>query len=70
MTYRTHHGPIVRARRWPLGRLRDDGPAGRGAAAKLPADQGRRPAAYMQVAQLQANSSNNTIFADDKGEIA
>ena len=27
-------------------------------------------AAYMQVAQLQANSSNNTIFADDKGEIA
>ena len=25
---------------------------------------------YMQVAQLKANSSNNTIFADDKGEIA
>jgi acyl-homoserine-lactone acylase len=26
--------------------------------------------AFMQVAQLKANSSNNTIFADDKGEIA
>jgi acyl-homoserine-lactone acylase len=25
---------------------------------------------YMRVAQLKANSSNNTIFADDKGEIA
>ena len=24
----------------------------------------------MRVAQLKANSSNNTIFADDKGEIA
>ena len=27
-------------------------------------------ASYMQIAQLKANSSNNTIFADDKGEIA
>src|SRR5205085_277829 len=27
-------------------------------------------ASYMQVAQLKANSSNNTLFADDKGEIA
>ena len=27
-------------------------------------------ASYMKVAELKANSSNNTIFADDKGEIA
>ncbi|HET7360149.1 MAG TPA: penicillin acylase family protein, partial [Rhodanobacteraceae bacterium] len=27
-------------------------------------------ASYMKVAGLQANSSNNTLFADDKGEIA
>jgi acyl-homoserine-lactone acylase len=27
-------------------------------------------ASYMQIAQLKANSSNDTIFADDKGEIA
>ena len=27
-------------------------------------------ASFMQVAQLKANSSNNTLFADDKGEIA
>ena len=25
---------------------------------------------FMKVAELKANSSNNTIFADDKGEIA
>jgi acyl-homoserine-lactone acylase len=27
-------------------------------------------ASYMKIAELKANSSNNTIFADDKGEIA
>src|SRR3546814_3339709 len=27
-------------------------------------------ASYMQVAALKANSSNNTLFADDRGEIA
>ena len=27
-------------------------------------------ASFLQIAQLKANSSNNTIFADDKGEIA
>ncbi|MEO8746649.1 MAG: penicillin acylase family protein [Rhodanobacter sp.] len=27
-------------------------------------------ASYMKVAELKANSSNNTLFADDKGEIA
>ncbi len=27
-------------------------------------------ASYMKIAELEANSSNNTIFADDKGDIA
>ncbi|MGH8274325.1 MAG: penicillin acylase family protein, partial [Gammaproteobacteria bacterium] len=27
-------------------------------------------ASYMKIAELKANSSNNTLFADDKGEIA
>ena len=27
-------------------------------------------ASYMKIAELEANSSNNTVFADDKGEIA
>ena len=69
--YRTHHGPIVRASRRPLGRIRADAPAGRGAAAS-PSCAPRRATlpAFMQVMALQANSSNNTIYADADGNIA
>ncbi len=69
-TYFTHHGPIVRSEngRWiafammnrPVEALQQS--FYRTRAVDL--------ASYMQVAQLQANSSNDTIFADDKGEIA
>jgi acyl-homoserine-lactone acylase len=69
-TYFTHHGPIVRADngRWisftmmskPVEALQQS--YLRTKASDL--------ASFMQVAQLKANSSNNTIFADDKGEIA
>ena len=54
-----------------LDRLRDDGQAGRSAAAELPSHQGDRPRLVpAHRATLKANSSNNTLFADDKGEIA
>ena len=33
-------------------------------------NQGQGPASFMKIANLKANSSNDTIFADDKGEIA
>ena len=66
----THRGPIVRSdgNRWvafsmmnkPIEALQQS--YLRTKAADL--------ASFMQVAQLKANSSNNTIFADDKGEIA
>jgi acyl-homoserine-lactone acylase len=69
-TWFTHHGPIVRAEndRWiafammnrPVEALQQS--YYRTRAADL--------ASFMQVAQLKANSSNATIFADDKGEIA
>ncbi|MFL6801337.1 MAG: penicillin acylase family protein [Sphingomicrobium sp.] len=69
-TWRSHHGPIVRAAdgRWmaysmmnrPVEALQQSYLRTR--ATDL--------ASYMAVAQLKANSSNNTIFADDKGEIA
>jgi acyl-homoserine-lactone acylase len=69
-TWRTHRGPIVRVdgSRWIAFSMMDRPILAlqqsflRTKATDL--------AAYMQVAQLQANSSNNTIFADDKGEIA
>ena len=68
--YRTHHGPIVSAEggKWIAFAMMDK---------PIPAleqsylrTEARDLASYLKVAALAANSSNNTIFADDKGEIA
>ena len=69
-TFRTHHGPIVARRdgRWiaealmwkPIPALEQSWL--RTKATDL--------ASYLKVAERQANSSNDTIFADTKGEIA
>jgi acyl-homoserine-lactone acylase len=66
----THRGPIVRADRgrWiafammnkPVEALQQSYLRTKAADLK----------SYMKVAELKANSSNNTVFADDKGEIA
>ena len=68
--FATHHGPIVREAdgKWiaialmnkPLEALEQS----------WLRTQASDYASYMKVAELKANSSNNTIFADDKGEIA
>lgn len=68
--YATHHGPVVREKdgKWisialmhkPLQALEQS----------WLRTKASDYASYMKVAQLKANSSNNTIFADDKGEIA
>jgi acyl-homoserine-lactone acylase len=68
--YFTHHGPIVRAAggKWiatalmnrPMEALEQSWL--RTKATDL--------ASYLEVAELKANSSNNTLFASDKGEIA
>ncbi len=68
--YATHHGPIVREAdgKWiatalmnkPLEALEQS----------WLRTKASDYASYMKVAELKANSSNNTIFADDKGEIA
>jgi acyl-homoserine-lactone acylase len=68
--YRTHHGPIVRAAgdRWiaialmqkPLAALQQS----------FLRTKTRDYASFLKVAALKANSSNNTLFADDKGEVA
>ncbi len=69
-TYATQHGPIVRADgdRWIAEALMNT---------PIPAleqswlrTRTHDLASYMKVAHLMANSSNNTLFADDKGEIA
>jgi acyl-homoserine-lactone acylase len=68
--YRTHHGPIVRAEKgkWiaialmnkPVEALEQS--FGRTKTTDL--------ASFLKVAELAANSSNNTLFADSKGETA
>jgi len=68
--YRTHHGPIVRANgdKWiamalmnrPIEALEQS--FGRTKATDL--------TSFLKVADLAANSSNNTLFADSKGETA
>jgi len=69
-TYRTHHGPIVRADgdRWiatalmfrPIEALQQS--FLRTKATDLPG--------FLKVAELKANSSNNTLYADAKGQTA
>ncbi len=69
-TYRTHHGPIVRAEgaKWiatalmwrPVPALEQS----------FLRTKQTDLASYLNVAGLQANSSNATLFADRKGEIA
>jgi acyl-homoserine-lactone acylase len=69
-TYSTHHGPIVRAEsgKWvaqsmmhkPVEALEQS----------YLRTKARDYASFLKVAELKANSSNNTIFADSRGEIA
>ncbi len=68
--YRTHHGPIVAARggKWIAEALMwRPVPALQQSWLRTKAND---LASYLKVAALQANSSNDTIFADGKGEIA
>jgi acyl-homoserine-lactone acylase len=69
-TYRTHHGPIVARRggKWIAQALMwRPIPALEQSWLRTKATDLAR---YLTVAQRQANSSNDTIFADAKGEIA
>jgi acyl-homoserine-lactone acylase len=69
-TYATHHGPIVRAdgERWiAMALMHRPVPALQQSWLRTKA---RDFASYMQAAALQANSSNDTIYADADGHIA
>jgi acyl-homoserine-lactone acylase len=69
-TFFSHHGPIVRSEngRWiafammnrPVEALEQS----------YYRTKSKDLQSFLRIAQLKANSSNNTIFADDKGEIA
>ncbi|MDR3388213.1 MAG: penicillin acylase family protein [Rudaea sp.] len=69
-TYATHHGPIVGEEhgQWiAIALMNTPMQALEQSWLRTKASD---YASYMKVAELKANSSNNTIFADDKGEIA
>ncbi|MDB5493100.1 MAG: penicillin amidase [Phenylobacterium sp.] len=68
--YRTHHGPIVRATdgKWiAIALMHRPVPALEQSFLRTKAHD---YASFVKVAELKANSSNNTLFADDRGEIA
>lgn len=69
-TFATHHGPIVRAEgdKWIATALMNK-PMEALEQSWL-RTKATDFASFMKIAELKANSSNNTIFADDKGEIA
>ena len=69
-TWRTHHGPVVREAngRWIAFAMMN-----RPVEAQQQSFLRTKAVDYqsfIRVAEFKANSSNNTIFADDKGEIA
>jgi acyl-homoserine-lactone acylase len=69
-TYATHHGPIVRSvdDKWiAFALMNRPVPALEQSFLRTKAVD---YASFIKVAALQANSSNNTLFADSKGEIA
>ena len=69
-TYRTHHGPIVRAAdgRWIAFAMMDK-PV-EALQQSFLRTKATDLASFLRVADFKANSSNDTILADDKGEIA
>ncbi|WP_395621764.1 penicillin acylase family protein [Sphingomonas daechungensis] len=69
-TWRTHHGPIVREAngRWVSFAMMDKPVAA--LQQSFLRTKTRDLKDFLKVADLKANSSNNTVFADSKGEIA
>ena len=68
-TYATHHGPIVREAggKWIAFALMNKPVAA--LEQSFLRTKATDYASFIKVARLQANSSNNTLFADSKGEI-
>ena len=68
--YHTHHGPVVRAAgdKWiSIALLNSPTDALQQSFLRTKA---RDYDSFLKVGELKANSSNNTLFADDKGQIA
>lgn len=69
-TYATHHGPIVRIADGKLISIALMNTPVTALEQSFLRTKATDYAAFMKVAQLKANSSNNTLFADSKGTVA
>ena len=69
-TYHTHHGPIVRSEggKWVAFAMMHK--PSEALQQSFLRTKSRDFDSFMRVARLQANSSNNTVFADSSGDIA
>ncbi|MEM6938313.1 MAG: penicillin acylase family protein, partial [Pseudomonadota bacterium] len=69
-TYRTHHGPIVRAEdgRWVAVALMEE--PMRALEQSFTRTKAPDLDAYLEIMEAHTNSSNNTVFADAEGNIA
>lgn len=69
-TYATHHGPVVREAdgKWIAVALMNKPVAA--LQQSFLRTKASDYAGFLKIAELKANSSNNTLFADSKGEIA
>jgi acyl-homoserine-lactone acylase len=68
--FRTHHGPIVREAKGKWIAIALMQKPVEALSQSFLRTKTHDYASFVKVARLRANSSNNTIFADDKGEIA
>jgi acyl-homoserine-lactone acylase len=68
--FKTHHGPVVRARDGKLAAMALMNRPVEALEQSFLRTKQHDYAAYLKVANLNANSSNNTLFADAQGEIA
>lgn len=71
ITYATHHGPVVRETadgKWIAVALMNK--PTEALQQSFLRTKAHDYASFLKVAELKANSSNNTLFADSKGEIA
>ena len=69
-TYATHHGPIVRIADGKLVSVALMNTPVAALEQSFLRTKATDYASFMKVAQLKANSSNNTLFADSKGTVA
>jgi acyl-homoserine-lactone acylase len=70
ITYATHHGPIMAKRNNQIISVKSNNRDMKGLIQSWLRTKAKGLADYKKVMELRANTSNNTVFADNKGNIA